>query len=295
MINSMTGYGESAGQINGMDYIVELKTVNNRYLRTVIKLPEAVAFLEERIEKLLRQNLARGTVNFVLRVKGLSVEELFDLDETALRQLIQRLDAVRSQTGAESCLDVGGLLSLPGIVRPAVPTEEKTAQIVDGVLAITTEALDRLRAMRAAEGKFLDEDLRTHCHEIRQDLQFIRDRRGLVMQEYADRIKKRVNGLLAEAKLKLDEEILAREVAVLAERADISEELTRLDAHLSQFEQALLLEGEQVGRRLEFIGQEMLREANTIASKSGDVEIGRRVVDIKCRVDRIKEQTQNVE
>lgn len=295
MINSMTGYGEAAGHIGGMDYIVELKTVNNRYLRTVIKLPEAVAFLEERIEKLLRQNLARGTVNFVLRVKGSSVEELFEVDEPALQQLIQRLDAVLSRTGVESRLDVSGLLSLPGIVRPAVPTEEKTALIVKGVLAITLQALDRLRTMRAQEGKFLEEDLRTHCREIRQDLQSIDARRGLVMQEYAERIKKRVNGLLAEAKLKLDAEILAREVAVLAERADISEELTRLDAHLSQFEEALRLDGEQVGRRLEFIGQEMLREANTIASKSGDVEIGNRVVDIKCRIDRIKEQTQNVE
>jgi len=295
MINSMTGYGEAAGRIGGMDYIVELKTVNNRYLRTVIKLPEAVAFLEERIEKLLRQHLARGTVNFVLRVKGSSAEELFEVDEVALQQLIQRLAAVRSESGTESSLDICGLLSLPGIVRPAVPTEEKTAQIVGGVLAITREALDGLRAMRAEEGKFLDEDLRTHCDEIKEDLQFISTRRGLVMQEYAERIKKRVNGLLAEAKLQLDEETLAREVAVLAERADISEELTRLEAHLAQFEQALLLDGEQVGRRLEFIGQEMLREANTIASKSGDVEIGNRVVDIKCRVDRIKEQTQNVE
>lgn len=295
MINSMTGYGEATGQIGGMDYIVELKTVNNRYLRTVIKLPEAVAFLEEQIEKLLRQNLARGTVNFVLRVKGSAVEGLFEVDQAALRQLMQQLGAVCSQAGVESSLDISGLLSLPGIVRPAVPTEEKTAQIVSGALSITQEALDRLRAMRAQEGTFLEEDLRTHCQDIRRDLEFINQRRGGVMQEYAERIKKRVNGLLAEAKLQLDEEILAREVAVLAERADISEELTRLDAHLSQFEQALLMDGEQVGRRLEFIGQEMLREANTIASKSGDTEIGNRVVDIKCRVDRIKEQTQNVE
>ena len=297
MIQSMTGYGEAEGRICGLDYVVEIRTVNNRYLRTEIKLPDPLAFVEDKIERLLRQHLFRGTVSYALRIKGTTTRALFDIDETAIRDLVERLERVRSSAPSPGAMaiDLAALVTVPGILRPVEPSDEEVQQIEEGVLALSQQAIERLRQMRAAEGRFMDADLQAHSEAMAQDLSEIQARREVVMQEYALRLRKRVDDLLAEVKLKLDEETLAREVAILAERSDISEEIARLRSHLSQFEQARRLEGEQVGRRLDFISQEMFREANTIASKASDIEIARRIVDVKCRIDRIKEQVQNVE
>ncbi len=296
MIKSMTGYGEASGQVNGVDYSVEIKAVNNRYLRAIIKLPEAVSFLEERVEKLLREHLSRGTVNYTLRARSSVVDDLFEIDENALRSVTQRLSEIQKSAQIESTFDISNLLALPGIVSAPMPTKETTEQIAEGALALSREALTRVNEMRTEEGRFLAADLRSHCQSIRADLEIVSGRRAVVMEEHAEKIKKRVDGLLAEAKLELDQETLAREVAILAERSDIAEELARLEAHLHQFEQTCRSgDGDQAGRRLEFIGQELLREANTIASKANDLEIGTRVVNMKCHIDRIKEQTLNVE
>jgi uncharacterized protein (TIGR00255 family) len=294
MLHSMTGYGEAEGEINGVSYAVEIKAVNNRYLKVNVKLPDVVAFLEESVEKLVRNSLSRGTVNYVLRLKDISANALFDIDETALRAVMERLNRVKSSADIDGTIDVSSLLSLPGIMRPTVPDEETAEQIEETVLDISQRAVDKLKQMRAAEGGFLEADLESHCQAIRQNLEKIRARSAVVMQEYAKRLRKRVDELLAEAKLKLDEETLAREVAVLADRSDISEEIARLDSHLQRFAESCQ-SNDQAGRKLDFISQEMLREANTIASKSSNAEISRLVVDVKCRVDRIKEQVQNVE
>jgi uncharacterized protein (TIGR00255 family) len=295
MIYSMTGYGEAEGQIVGLDYRLEIKAVNNRYLRTEIRLPDALTFLEDEIERLLRKHFLRGTVSYALRVKGTASR--VEIDEAALSDLVQRLDRVRSsaKTSASLSIDLATLLTVPDIIKPAEPSEDEVQQIKSGVLALSEQAMQRLKEMRAVEGGYLDADLKGHCDAIAADLEQIRARRTEVLQEYAQRLRKRVDELLAEVKLKLDEETLVREVAILAERSDISEELARLESHLSQFEQARHLEGEQVGRRLDFISQEMFREANTIASKASDNDIARTIVDVKCRIDRIKEQVQNVE
>ena len=294
MINSMTGYGGAQGEINGVNYVVEVKAVNNRYFKTIIKLPELAAFLEEDIERLLRKNLSRGTVNYALRLKNVSANVLFDIDEAALQAIVEKLSRVRSSVDINRAIDIGSLLTLPGVIRPTSPDEKMAEQIKEVVLKISQEAIDKLKQMRAAEGGFLEADLKKRCRAIEQGLERIRARGAAVLQEYAKRLKKRVDELLAHAELKLDEEILAREVAIFADRSDISEEIARLDSHLQQFAQSCK-GNDQAGRRLDFIGQEMLREANTIASKASDTEITRWVVDIKCQIDRIKEQVQNVE
>jgi uncharacterized protein (TIGR00255 family) len=294
MINSMTGYGEAQGEVNSVSYLVEIKTLNHRYFKTIVKLPELVAFLEEDIEKLLRKNLSRGTVNYVLRLKNTSVKALFDIDETALQAVVEKLNRAGSSAGVKGAIDISNLLSLPGIIQPATPDKKLAGQIKEAVLEISRKAIDKVKQMRATEGNFLEADLKKHCSAIEQDLGQIRARRATVLQEYSTKLRQRVDTLLAEAKLKLDEETLAREVAIFADRSDISEEVARLDSHLQQFVQCCQA-NEQAGRRLDFIGQEMLREANTIASKASDTEIIRCVVDIKCWIDRIKEQVQNVE
>ncbi len=294
MINSMTGYGEAEGEINGVCYAVEIKTLNNRYLRTIVKLPDAVAFLEEEIEKLLRKSLSRGTVNYVLRLKNVSANVLFDIDEMALQAVMEKLSRVASSADVSGTIDISSLLSLPGIIQPVLPDKKVAEQIKKKVLDISQEALGKLKQMRAAEGTALEADLKKHCKAIEQDLERIRARSAAVLKGYAKKLKRRVSELLLDAKLKCDEEAIAREVAIFADRSDISEEIARLDSHLQQLFHLCQTKG-QAGRRLEFISQEMLREANTIASKAADTEITRLVVDMKCRIDRIKEQVQNVE
>jgi uncharacterized protein (TIGR00255 family) len=290
----MTGYGDAEGQLNGVTYTVEIRTVNNRYFKANIKLPETIAFLTDAVEKLLRKNLSRGTINYVLRLRNAPANVLFDIDEKALQTFMERLGRIASSAKINSPIDIGNLLNLPGILEPATPDEDTAEQIKKTVLEISQEAIEKLKQMRTAEGTALEADLKKHCDAIKQDIEQINARSDVVLTRYADKLKKRVNELLADAKLKLDEETLAREVAIFAERSDISEEIARLDSHLQQLVQGCQTNS-QAGRRLDFISQEMLREANTIASKASDTEITRCVVDIKCRIDRIKEQVQNVE
>ena len=290
----MTGYGDAEGQLDGVTYAVEIRTVNNRYFKANIKLPETVAFLTEVIEKLLRGNLSRGTVNYVLRLRNASANVLFDIDETALQAIMERLSRIASSANINCPIDISSLLSLPGILEPASPDEDIAEQIRKTVVEISQEAIEKLKQMRAAEGAALEADLKKHCSAIKQNIERICARSEVVLTRYAEKLNKRVNELLAGAKLKLDEETLAREVAIFAERSDISEEIARLDSHLQQLLQGCQTNS-QAGRRLDFISQEMLREANTIASKASDTEITSWVVDIKCRIDRIKEQVQNVE
>jgi uncharacterized protein (TIGR00255 family) len=294
MINSMTGYGQAQGEVNGVSYLVEIKTVNHRYFKAIIRLPEPVSFIEEDIDKLLRNDMSRGTINYVLRLKNSSVNALFDIDETALKTIAEKLNRAGSAAGINGAIDIGNLLSLPGIIQPALPDKQASEQIREKVLEVSLEAINKVKQMRAAEGGFLEADLKKHCSAIGKDLGQISARGDVVLQEYAAKLKQRVDVLLAEVKLKLDEETLAREVAIFAERSDISEEVSRLDSHLQQFSQACQA-NELAGRRLDFISQEMLREANTIASKASDTNIIRCVVDMKCRIDRIKEQVQNIE
>jgi uncharacterized protein (TIGR00255 family) len=294
MINSMTGYGNAEGRLDGVTYVVEIGTVNNRYFKATIRLPETLEYLEPDIEKLLRQELSRGTANYTLRQKGAPAEALFEINEKALKTLMDRLGKISPTGDVERKLDLGGLLALPGILSPAIPTGAVAGRIQKKVIAITHQAIKALKAMRATEGAALAADLQQHCKSIKTSLERIHKQSVASPVQYAEKLKKRVDEMLAAAKLKLDDDTIAREVAVFADRADISEEIARLDSHLVQFNNALSGK-QQAGRKLDFICQEMLREANTMGSKAADADIVHQVVEIKCRIDRIKEQVQNVE
>ncbi|MCK4885803.1 MAG: YicC family protein [Planctomycetes bacterium] len=294
MINSMTGYGYAEGQFEEIVYTVEIKAVNNRYLKYRVKLPDNVAFLEGPIEALLKEKLYRGTVNCVINYKNAPATVLFDLDEEGLKSYVEKLNAISASLDNCGQVDVASLLTLPGIIVPVMPDEETKEKLRKFVSEIASEAIDELIEMRQVEGQSLVDDLKENCKIIADDLEQISKKIDIVLQQYHDKLQKRVEVLLANVKLELDEPTLAREVAIFAERSDISEELSRLGSHLKQFAESCEKDG-QAGRRLDFITQEMLREANTIASKACDTEISQLVVDIKCRIDRIKEQVQNVE
>lgn len=294
MINSMTGYGSSEGRLKDFGFTVEIRAVNNRYLKTRIKLPESITFLEDEIDKLLAKNLCRGTINYTLRLKEASSSALFNVDQTALRSLAEQLGKISSSADINFQVDVASLLALPGILIPVVPTNEQAERIKVEVLRVSQAAIDKLKQMRIAEGKILAADLDVNCSAIESCLEQIRTRVDVVLAEYADKLGKRVGELLAGAGVQLDQELVAREVAIFAERSDVSEELSRLSSHLQQFAAARQSDGSG-GRRLDFLTQEMLREANTIASKASNAEIIHWVVDVKCHIDRIKEQVQNIE
>lgn len=294
MINSMTGYGSAEGRTAGALYLVEIRTVNNRYFKANIRLPDAVMFLEGDIESLLRKELSRGMVNYTLRLKDVPVEALFEINERALESLVKRMSTMAQQGDLGCQIDMAALLAVPGILVPAMPDEKLAALIRRKVVALTRQAMKGLKQMRAVEGAALAAELGRHCGAIARNLDKIRDRAPVGPKLYADKLKKRVDELLAAAKLKLDDVTVAREVAIFADRADISEEIARLDSHLRQFDDTLKTDM-QAGRKLDFICQEMLREANTIASKACDAETVQHVVDMKCWVERIKEQIQNIE
>jgi len=294
MISSMTGFGQACTESRGVVYTVEVRTVNNRYFKAQLRLPDIVAFMEGKIEKLHREKIHRGTVSYTLRMKNISGQALFDIDESTLKTYIDRLEAMPAADSGVCRIDLASLLNLPGIVQPMIPDEEAVNQMRRTILGLSTEAIGELLQSRREEGSQLAEDMLNNCDMIASSLNAIRTQAPSVVREYSEKLRKRVDELLADAQFKIAEDQVARETAIYADRCDIAEEISRLDGHVRQFRQSCA-DGGAVGRRLDFIAQEMLREANTIGSKSANAEIVRRVIDIKCAVDRIKEQVQNVE
>lgn len=293
MIRSMTGYGEAQSEHNGFAYSVELRSVNNRYFKANIRVDEEFGFLEARLEQLLRERLTRGTVSLRLHVRNLSASAAQDVNVAAIQQYIQQLRTVVGDD-PRFTVDLATLALLPGVCQPHELSEEQRDRSEAAVLSLAEQAIARLLEMRSTEGWALAEDLRRQGETVRKYAAEVRARAPGVLLEYRDRLKARIGQLIADSNVALAEEDLAREVSIYAERSDISEELIRLDSHLAQFF-ACINSGEPAGRKLEFIAQEMHREANTIASKAGDATIAGHVIEMKSAIDRIKEQVANVE
>ncbi|MCD4830668.1 MAG: YicC family protein [Anaerohalosphaeraceae bacterium] len=297
MINSMTGFSRIHREVDGISYAVEIKTVNNRYFKPSLKVPESAGFLETEIEKLLRSNIHRGSVSYTLRFKSVSGEPMFEIDTALITGYLDKLGKIGTQSGIDNSqcrINLADLLTLPGVVRPEEPEPDKAEKMRNAVLQITSDAIAQLKQMRSEEGAVLADDMQNNCDLIKGRLEGLLDKRDVVIKEYHEKLKNRVAQLLDSARLELDSDTLAREVAIFADRSDIAEEVTRLGAHIEQFV-ANCKQGSNVGRKLDFITQEMLREANTIASKASDSRICLEVVEMKSCIERIKEQVQNVE
>lgn len=293
MVVSMTGFGAAQATEAGVSYRVEIRSVNNRYFKASIKIPEHLARYESDLEKLLRQRLGRGSVSYALRLKDDSVPGAMDINTAAVRRYITALERVAAECRFVR-LDLAGLLELPGVCDPLeIPDDAMEAQF-QIVRKVTSDAMDRLIEMRRVEGQALERDLAEQCAGIRDRIAQVAERSPAVVNEYQKRLHTRVQQLVEAASVALDQDALAREVAIFAERCDVNEELSRLASHLDQFAE-LCASPEEAGRKLDFLAQEMLREANTIGSKASDAQIARHVVEIKASIDRIKEQVQNVE
>ncbi len=293
MLRSMTGFGAASGAVDGIEYTLEIKSVNNRYFKPSIKLPESWSRAEAELEAKLRRVVARGTVTVVLRMRIGDDKAAYTVHTKVLDTYLRQLEALEVEGNPSLRIDLGSLMQLPGVLEPP-SLEQIVEQTRSGLMDLVDEALEQLMAMRHREGKTLADDLQRHCQAIRQAVDRIEARAPEVVSLYHERLRQRVAELTHEAKVQLEADSLAREVALFADRSDISEELSRLEGHLGQFLDAFDSD-EPVGRKLDFIAQEMLREANTIASKAGDPDIARIIVDVKSAVDRIKEQVQNIE
>ena len=292
MIRSMTGFGAASTEVDGALYVVELRSLNSKYFKALIRLPEELGGLEAELELELGRRLTRGSVVMTVRFSDTSANAAAQINAEALKRYVAQL---RPVTDGGSTLDVSSLLSLPGVLVSGTGEElVESARPVLGRLAV--EACERVLAMRTREGRTLHDELHKHLRQIAGRLDVIARRAPEVVELYRQRLKERINMLLAEAGGGLREEDLIREVAVYAERSDITEEVTRLQGHLAQFAEIIDAgDGDPAGRTLDFLSQEMLREANTIASKCLDVAISREIVEVKGDIDRIKEQVQNVE
>ncbi len=291
MILSMTGYGEVQRSVDGVSYALELRSLNNRYFKASIKLPEHLSVFEPEVEKQLRERLTRGTVSYSLRVRDTRASAAQEVNVAALQSYVDQLAMVKPNAAVR--VDIGAMLELPGVIQPPEITEKEYERLGKLVEAMTVEGLDKLMEMRRTEGEALRDDLLKQCESIRSHLGAVQQRSPAVLEEYHQRLLNRTNDLLSNSTLELKLDDLRREVALYAERSDINEEISRLSSHLDQF--AKFCNGDEAaGRKLEFLAQETLREANTIGSKSNDADIAYHVVEIKGAIDRLKEQVQNV-
>ncbi|MBV8781360.1 MAG: YicC family protein [Phycisphaerae bacterium] len=293
MIVSMTGFGDAADEKAGTHYAVEIRSLNNRFFKPVIKLPDSLSGLEPEIETMLREKLGRGSITYILKMRLNSAEAAYHINAPALQSYVDQLHAIKGLAGLVH-IDLAGLMQLPGVCQEPRDESDEIAAHGDVVRALTEKAIQKLNLMRQREGQSLFNDLMRHVKLIAGELKEIELRAPSVINDYHKKLSARVNQLISKAELQIDQSDLLKEIAVFAERADISEEIARLTHHLDAFEHACQ-SGEHAGRKLDFITQEMLREANTIASKANDAEIARHIVDIKGAIDRLKEQVQNVE
>jgi uncharacterized protein (TIGR00255 family) len=293
MLKSMTGFGHAAGCADGVEFDVEVRTVNNRYFKPSLRLPELWGYTEAAIEKKLRDQIVRGSVTVTVRTKLSDEQAAAEVNTAVLRRYVEQLRSLDVETTDAMRIDLATLLQLPGVCQSPVRDDlRQQGEVV--LLRLIDEATAALLEMRLTEGRGLAEDLLGHCDTLESLLADARGRAPGVVADYQERLESRIADLLASGKLEIDPDMITREVAMFADRCDIAEELQRLGGHIELFRQ-VVASGEASGRKLDFVAQEMLREANTIGSKGNDTELARVVVDMKTAIDRIKEQVQNVE
>ena len=295
MIRSMTGFGDARLEHAGVTYSIEVRSVNHRYLKANVRLPDELAPLEGGLEESLRGLLQRGSVTVRCSAEGSPVNQAGAVNQGVLDAYLRVIHEASLKLGQhpsetnKPTIDLAGLLMLPGVLR-AEPLDARLEAARRAFHELLPAACAKLVEMRTREGEALDRELRELCDVVQNALATVAQRAPEVSRQYGLRLKSRIEQLLPDS----DPVDIVREVAAYAERCDVNEEISRLGGHVEQFLASLESEG-PVGRKLDFIAQEMLREANTIASKSPDAELSRAAIDAKAAIDRIKEQVQNVE
>ena len=293
MIKSMTGFGKGESEDNKRHFIVEIKSVNNRYNDINVKMPKHLKYLEDNIIKLIKKKIHRGRVEVYVNLENVGESDIdvrvdLQLAESynkALRELCNHLNI-------ENNVSIETITKFPDIITTTKKEEEEKA-VWDCLKKAVEEALDKLVSMRINEGEELTKDIADRVEEVRKNVMYIKERSPKVVKEYEEKLWNRINEIL-DGKYEADENKIANEIAIFADKSDVNEELVRLYSHINQLIETLETD-KPVGRKLDFLLQETNREVNTIGSKVGDLEITKSVITIKSELEKIREQVQNIE
>lgn len=287
---SMTGFGKAEYK-NGYELTVEIKTVNNRFLDILPKYPKSFIAFDDLIRKTVQSKLTRGRVEiFFTFTDARNIDKELGVDLPLAKAYFEASQKVAEYIGKENDLAVSQIIRMPEVVSQ-FSSEIDESEISEIVLQTLSTALDNLNTMRLAEGEKLKNDLTVRMNEVERLVGEIAKRAPLIAESYRQKIEERVKNVLAG--VEYDQARLLQEVAIFADKSNIDEELTRLRSHITQFRE--ILKTQNAGRKLDFLVQEFNREANTVCSKSNDVEITNYALLLKCEIEKIREQIQNIE
>ena len=292
LIKSMTGYGRAVETINDREFTVEIRSVNNRYLDCNVKLPRLVSFAEDAVKQAVKASVSRGKVDVFISVKSEgAADTTVSLNQAVLEEYLVAMRQMVSQYGVADDISVSTVSRLPEVFTVEKP-EVDEQQLQADLMSVVSEALEGYDAMRRTEGAALDADLRSRGQTILEFVSKVEQGTVQTVADYRARLYAKIREVLANTSI--DESRILTEAAIFADKVAVDEETVRLRSHLDQMN-AMLTAGGAVGRKLDFLLQEMNREANTIGSKCTDVRLARIVVDIKAELEKIREQTQNIE
>lgn len=295
MIRSMTGFGRGEYSDGKRNVICEIRTVNHRYADISVKMPKSYSFAEEKIKALIKERVRRGKVEVSIIVENLTEGDItIRLNSPVAQQYIENLKELKERYGLTGEIDLKLVSSMPDVLK-AIPDVEDEEEVTAVICESVKAAVSRLDEMRTTEGAKLAEDLLMRGELIREIVKKIEKRAPLVAEEYREKLEARIRELV-EDKVDIPADRILVEAAVFADKANITEELVRLDSHMIQLKAFLTESGEgTVGKKLDFLVQEMNREANTIGSKANDLEITSLMLETKSEIEKIREQVQNIE
>lgn len=300
MIRSMTGYGRAEEIIGDKDITVEIKSVNHRYCEAFIRIPRSYMQLEDILRGYIQKNVARGKVELSVNIEKIAGSEnkTLQINEELLEEYLELLKNASEKYGLENDISATTVLKLPEVLKKA-KEEPDAEELWNGVKTVTDKALSAFFAQREKEGRFLVEDIIAKCGEITEHVAFIESRSEKLIGEYKEKLSNRIAEMLGDKKI--DEQRILTEVAIMADKTAIDEELVRLASHTENLRSLLRDAADEnkpavsVGKKTDFIIQEMNREINTISSKIGDMEVTLRVIEVKTCIEKIREQIQNIE
>ena len=292
MIRSMTGFGRGTLEEDGKSFVIEIKSVNHRYFDLNVKMPRTLISLEDRFRKAINEKVNRGKIDVFITQNTYEKEEIIaKFNKNIADSYVRCLEEIRSTYVVRDDISVSLIAKFPEVISLQKNSEE--VELIWESLAIPLkEALELLVEMREKEGLKLKEDMVKRCNNVRKLLEGVEFRAPQVAKEYKNKLEQRIKDMFNDSRI--DENRIAMEVAIFVDKSNVDEEIVRLDSHIKQMIYTLNL-NEAVGRKLDFIIQEMNREANTISSKASDLELVNIVIDIKNEIEKIREQAQNVE
>ena len=292
MVKSMTGYGRAVETVNGREFTVELRSVNNRYLDCSVKLPRSLTFAEEAVKQAVKATISRGKVDVFITVRSEGASDVkISLNAAMVEGYLAAMKQMVTDYGVRDDISVSVISRMPEVFTVEKP-EVDEEQLLADLLGVLKQALASYDAMRAAEGRALENDLRSRGNTILELVSRVEAGNGQTVTDYRTRLYNKLQEVLANTSI--DESRILTEAAIFADKVAVDEETVRLRSHLEQMNN-MLTAGGAIGRKLDFLLQEMNRESNTIGSKCSDVRLARIVVDIKAELEKIREQTQNIE